>query len=785
MRKNGMNRASILMALVASAGMPQMASAQGIFDPAYTFAKVADLEDVPTVVADPIDFAEVAALEAAEASENKPARFAVANEVAITPATHGLWEEVAGGKYWLWRVRVSNDNALSLNFGFLSYHLPEGARMLIYPTFGAPEYRAFTSEDNADHGQLWTPVTSGNDAIIEVLVPAAVADQVILDLGAINTGYRGFGLANALEGKSGSCNVDVVCPDGMGWENEIAASGAYSVNGFFTCSGSMINNTEGREYFLTADHCGVNTGNDQTMVVYWNYQNSTCRAPGSGASGGNGNGSLAQFNSGTIWRDDSSASDYTVVEMEEAINPSYMVSKAGWDRSGANATTAVAIHHPAVEEKRISFEFQPTTITNYLSDSINPNGTHVRVDDWDTGTTEGGSSGSPLFDQNHRIIGQLHGGFAACGNNDPDWYGRVSVSWGAGLQQLLAPSNPGLMMMDTDGDFTPSGINITPQTDFAASGPIGGPFVGSSVVYVVENTSETETYSYSVTETAAWLSVTNGSGSLSPLTSANVTVSLNGTANGLAAGAYASTITFANLTDGDGDTTRDATLDVGTVMYSGPGMPINDNTTISRTLTVPESFEIADAKVCFSASHTYVGDLIFRIEHNGTTVTLADRPGVPGSQFGSSADLGGDYEFSDDGASPWENLGSFPSGVYLPVTPLSAFDGQDAQGDWTFTVVDNAGGDTGNVSAWSIKLVPADSPACLGDIADDFGTPGGDDMISFGDFLALLGLIGPCPGGTPGCTGDIADDFGTLNGGDGMISFGDFLALLGLIGPCP
>ena len=73
--------------------------------------------------------------------------------------------------------------------------------------------------------------------------------------------------------------------------------------------------------------------------------------------------------------------------------------------------------------------------------------------------------------------------------------------------------------------------------------------------------------------------------------------------------------------------------------------------------------------------------------------------------------------------------------------------------------------------------------ACLGDIADDFGTLGADGQVSFGDFLALLGLIGPCPGGTPGCTGDIADDFGTV-GADGQVSFGDFLALLGVIGPC-
>lgn len=82
---------------------------------------------------------------------------------------------------------------------------------------------------------------------------------------------------------------------------------------------------------------------------------------------------------------------------------------------------------------------------------------------------------------------------------------------------------------------------------------------------------------------------------------------------------------------------------------------------------------------------------------------------------------------------------------------------------------------------------------CLGDIADDFGFTaadggGPDGVVDFGDFVALLGLIGPCDGGTPGCIGDIADDFGftALDGGgpDGVVDFGDFVALLGLIGPC-
>jgi subtilisin-like proprotein convertase family protein len=264
----------------------------------------------------------------------------------------------------------------------------------------------------------------------------------------------------------------------------------------------------------------------------------------------------------------------------------------------------------------------------------------------------------------------------------------------------------------------------------------------------------------------------------------DVTVALTPAANALQAGSYDTTIAFANTTDGDGNTVRDASLDIGAFNYSGPSMPINDSTTTSRSLNVPDSFEIADVEVTFEASHSYVGDLIFRISHNGTVVTLVDRPGTTGSGFGSSSDISGVYTFSDEGSVAWENLNDFPSGVYLPVQPLSAFDGGDAQGQWTLTVIDNAGSDIGEVSAWSIRLVPVPGQNCTGDIADDFGTTGADGQVSFGDFLALLGLIGPCPGGTPGCDGDFADDFGTL-GADGQVSFGDFLALLGLIGPCP
>ncbi len=82
----------------------------------------------------------------------------------------------------------------------------------------------------------------------------------------------------------------------------------------------------------------------------------------------------------------------------------------------------------------------------------------------------------------------------------------------------------------------------------------------------------------------------------------------------------------------------------------------------------------------------------------------------------------------------------------------------------------------------TVELVPAEP--CPADIADDFGFAGGDDQVSFGDFLFALTVLGPCPGGAPGCDFDIADDFG-FAGPDGQVSFGDFLFALSVLGPCP
>lgn len=374
---------------------------------------------------------------AAVASKPGPLQFAEPYAITKTTDKNSNWLQTfhQNENYSLLRYRIESPNAYSLNLGFSEYYMPKGGQLFLYNDDYSRVVGPFTVADNDDHGQLWTPIFGGKTITVEVNIPTDKLSELKLTLSSINQAFLDMhNLTEDLAGlKSGSCNVDVACSQADPWSDQVRSVARYSLGGAFFCSGAAINTNSAvpERYFLTADHCGINAGNAPSVVVHWNYENSTCRAPGSFASGQPGDGPFTQFNTGTIFRAEYSNSDMTLLEFDDPILPAANVYLAGWDRSGSAPNSAVAIHHPAVDEKRISFENNPLSISSYLG---NPGSgsTHLRVADWDLGTTEGGSSGSPLFDPNQRIIGQLHGGFAACGNNDPDWYGRLSVSWTGG-----------------------------------------------------------------------------------------------------------------------------------------------------------------------------------------------------------------------------------------------------------------------------------------------------------------------------------------------------------------
>ncbi|PQB05323.1 proprotein convertase P-domain-containing protein [Aureitalea marina] len=140
----------------------------------------------------------------------------------------------------------------------------------------------------------------------------------------------------------------------------------------------------------------------------------------------------------------------------------------------------------------------------------------------------------------------------------------------------------------------------------------------------------------------------------------------------------------------------------------GTAIPDSDPAGITDVINIAEDQTLNNLTVDLNITHTWVGDLIVTLQSpEGTTVTLVDRIGADGGGFGcSDADL--DVTIDDTAASPLEDActGGGPiTGTFTGIDALSAFNGENAQGDWILTVSDNAGGDTGEITSWGINYL--------------------------------------------------------------------------------
>jgi subtilisin-like proprotein convertase family protein len=156
-----------------------------------------------------------------------------------------------------------------------------------------------------------------------------------------------------------------------------------------------------------------------------------------------------------------------------------------------------------------------------------------------------------------------------------------------------------------------------------------------------------------------------------------------------------------------------------TASYTGPAVAVPDNVPAGVNITLPVSgltgpvldlnfrLDAASSGVCdntigntnASMDHTFNGDLIFRLTSPaGTTVTLINRRGGGGNNFCTVL-------LDDDGGFPATSTMSTAgaiSGNFAPENPLSAFDGQNPNGNWILNVSDNAGIDVGSLRRFSL-----------------------------------------------------------------------------------
>ncbi|HJU40583.1 MAG TPA: hypothetical protein VJ724_13485, partial [Tahibacter sp.] len=424
--------------------------------------------DRRTMAFDALDMQKVAAEDALNDVKGTRYRFAIAHTVKINPAAHGAWTTHADGST-SWTFDVDTPDAAHLNFGFEPFRLPDGARLSIV----SPDGDKLTYDgDDATAGQLWTAIVKGATARLTLDVPAGKAGDVELALRHVGHGYRGFG-ATAKHCKSGACNLDVAClaPDDP-WNAQRRAAGTYTVGGRDTCSGSLVNNTanDRRMLFATATHCGVSDDAiGASVVMYWNYESPTCRTPGSASSGQalpkpatsqSGARFLAATADFRTMPASAFNSDFTLLELTQQADPALNLHWVGWDRRDAASHACAApadpaatdglcasIHHPNVDEKRITFveadlarvDFDGGIASHYHANwdptppilpGIQPPPASVVPN-----VTEPGSSGSPLFDAERRLVGVLSGGPSACGAtgaNLSDYYGRLASAWEGG-----------------------------------------------------------------------------------------------------------------------------------------------------------------------------------------------------------------------------------------------------------------------------------------------------------------------------------------------------------------
>ena len=375
--------------------------------------------------------------------KDKPWRFGQNIDVDINIKESGKLNIFEDGSR-IWRYGIVSEGALTINLKFGKYKLPDGALLYIYSDDKNNIIGAFNDFNNQDDGVFATTLINGDKIVIEYFEPANPKFSGELILNTVTHGYRGVGDHIKSFGSSGSCNMNVICPDGIPWEDDIRStvmlvSGS---NGF--CTGALVNNTseDGTPYLLTADHCY----SDPSSWVFWfNWQSETCDNPGSSPAHND--------MSGATLKAKNADSDFCLVLLNNTPPDEYLVYYAGWDNSDSQSNTQVGIHHPKGDIKKISFDDDPAISSDYLGSGIPDS--HWQVNSWDRNTTtEPGSSGSPLFDQDHRIIGQLHGGYASCSSFTEDVYGKFSMSWDRGgnssnqLKDWLDPTNSGATVID-------------------------------------------------------------------------------------------------------------------------------------------------------------------------------------------------------------------------------------------------------------------------------------------------------------------------------------------------
>ncbi|GHS92017.1 hypothetical protein FACS1894203_3840 [Bacteroidia bacterium] len=349
----------------------------------------------------------------------------------------------------VWQVGIRSRGAYSINVLFGEFNIPEGGKLFLYNSNRTHVIGAFTRENNISGNNI-LPVqpVEGEEIIIEYSEPAYAAFEGKLKITEVNHDYRNIFLKAGepeVDRNTYPCMTDAACSGAINKEN-LRSTVLLIINGTTGCTGTLINNTknDGTPYLLTATHClNSNPSIPQnmnyyleksgTIVTFFNYQRSVC--------GSMMRGIESQTVAGSTALAVIEKKDIALLRLNETPPDYYNPYYAGWNiESDGGPNPHINLHHPNKTLKKLGI-FSGNLVLTTSPFSFFDVQSHWKVSVWTTGATDGGSSGSPLFDASGLIIGGLSGGSSMCtgknNNSDPDYFFALYKGWEYGPQDSV------------------------------------------------------------------------------------------------------------------------------------------------------------------------------------------------------------------------------------------------------------------------------------------------------------------------------------------------------------
>jgi lysyl endopeptidase len=319
---------------------------------------------------------------------------------------------------------VTAEKAVNVSLSFSKFFLPKNAVLKIYSKNEITD--GITDAVNGIRKTWNTRVYQGNRINISLKIPVAEKGKILLEIGKVCFGFRkiegntpgSVSQDNSFApqpppGQSADCNVNIYCPLGNNWQAESrSVAMIYSPDGFLF-SGSLVMNTCGtnKPYLLTAWHTFDPQQNPgaypnplgcKYVFKYWRLNcsntveqyNETYEIDGSTGIG-------ASMVAHDV------ASDFALILLPVAPSVTSGVTYSGWNRSAGAPSQITALHHPLGDVMKISQSNSNIFSTSW--DVQYPNSHWQAKFDNDKGIIQKGSSGGPIYDQDRKLIGQIHG----------------------------------------------------------------------------------------------------------------------------------------------------------------------------------------------------------------------------------------------------------------------------------------------------------------------------------------------------------------------------------------